>query len=114
MVRICLTRGKNIDDLSRVSIPMLLNGNGLTKLVLTCMNRPKKLCKQALIVPRVVVGLIDALPISDILSDGYALISLKCDDPEAGKRLWLHHINGTPNQRFTTGLGMYSFECSMF
>src|SRR2546430_2925385 len=43
---------------------------------------------------------IDALAISDGFNDRDALIRLKCDDPEAQKRLWLHHIDRTPHQGF--------------
>ena len=57
---------------------------------------------------------VDTLPISDVFSDRYALISFHGNDPEAQKLLWLHHINWTPHQGFEVGASMNGFERGMF
>src|SRR5581483_8690472 len=93
---------------------MLFNGDCLTKLELTGLGRPKELCELLCIVHIELIMFIDTLPISDVFSDRYALISFHGDDPEAQKRLWLHHINWTPHQGFEAGAGMDGFESGMF
>jgi hypothetical protein len=60
------------------------------------------------------IALIDALSISEVFSDSYALTSLKRDDPETQKRLWLYHINGTPDYSLEIWSSVHRFESSVF
>src|SRR5260221_584651 len=43
---------------------------------------------------------IDALAIFETFNDRNALIRLKCDNPEAQKRLWLNHLYRAPHHSF--------------
>src|SRR6266487_5871169 len=108
----CLVWWKNVDDLSSACTRMLLNRDRITKLILTCMSWPKELCEIVLIIPIDLVMFIDPLPISDVFSDSYTRISLKRDDPETQKRLWLHYNNRTPDQSLATWSSANSFESS--
>src|SRR5437763_12805383 len=98
----CLAWWKNVDDLSGAFTLTLLNGDRITKLIVTFINWSKVLCEILSIVPIELIVLIDALSIADVFSDRYALIRLKRDNPETQKLLWLHHIDRTPDQGLAT------------
>ncbi len=103
-----------VDDFSGALMLMLLNGDCLTKLILTYMNWSKELYQIMSILHIDLIMLIDALSISDVFSDSYTLTSLKRDDPETQKRLWLHHINRTPDHSFEIWSSVHRFESSVF
>jgi hypothetical protein len=93
---------------------MFLQGYSLAKLILPLTGGPKERGFLVRIVSIKLIALIDALPISEDFDDRDALISLKCDDPEAQKWLWLHYIYGTPHQGFESWPSVNRLECSAF
>src|SRR5260370_268104 len=105
---------KNVDDFSGALTLMLLNGDRLTKLILTGMNWSKELYQRVSIVHIEHIVLIDALSISEVFSDSYTFISLKRDDPETQKRLWLHYIKRTPNYGLEIWSSVHRSQSSMF
>src|SRR5713101_1231415 len=87
----------DVNDLPGILTLTLLYCYCVTKVILPFIHWSEEFGELLFIFPIKPIVFIDTLSISDGFNDRDALIRLKCDDPEAQKRLWLHHIDRTPH-----------------
>src|SRR5436305_409443 len=75
----------------------LLYYHRITRVILPFIHWSEELGELLPIVSIKPIVFIDALSISDRFNYRDALIRLKCDDPQAQKRLWQQHIDRAPH-----------------